>query len=44
MTAADIAAASRAYPILGFVISWYARGIQVDYADLDFLVRAGNSG
>lgn len=25
MTAADIAAASRAYPILGFVISWYAR-------------------
>lgn len=38
MTAADIAAASRAYPILGFVISWYARGIQVDYADLEALL------
>lgn len=38
MTAAYIAAASRAYPILGFVISWYARGIQVDYADLEALL------
>jgi hypothetical protein len=38
MTAADITAASRAYPILGFVISWYARGIQVDYADLEALL------
>ena len=38
MTAADITAASRAYPILGFVISWYARGVQIDYADLEALL------
>jgi hypothetical protein len=39
LTAADIAAASRAYPILGFVISWYARGVQIDYGDLETLLE-----
>ena len=39
MTAADITAASRAYPILGFVISWYARGVQIDYEDLETLLE-----
>lgn len=38
LTAADVAAATRAYPIIGFVLSWYARGVQIDYMDLEALL------